>query len=59
MTYCFFLPPTQTLLVMVIIPLPISWEIYMVCMECCQGKKAVIMKGCFLGTPDCDWLHSW
>ena len=59
MPHCFSLPPTQNLLVMSIIPLPIYWDMPMVCTECSQGNKVVIMKGCLLGTPYCEWIHSW
>ena len=24
-----------------------------------QGKKAVRVEGCFIVTPDYEWLHSW
>ena len=48
---------TKTFL-MVIIPLPISWDVYLVCMECSQGKRVVSMEGCLLGTPEYEWIHS-
>ena len=32
-------------------PLPISWDMYLVCIECYQGKKIVSVEGYFMVTP--------
>ena len=40
--------PHKRLLVLIKIPLPISWDMYLVCMECSSGNKFVSVDGCFL-----------
>ena len=37
----------------------IYWEMSLVCIQCYQRKKFVSEEGCFMGTPYCEWLHSW
>ena len=55
---CFYLPPNLKLLVMVIILLPISWDMSLVFMLCSESKKVVSTEGYFMATPECEWLHS-
>ena len=37
---------------------PISWEVSLVFMECSQYKNVVGVEGCFVGTPECEWIHN-
>ena len=59
MPHCFSLPPTRNLLVMSIIPLPIYWDVYMVCMRGDQGTQVVIMEGYLMLSPNYEWSRSW
>ena len=39
-------------------PSPISWEMYLFFFGFSQGNNFVSVEGYFVGTPDCEWLHS-
>ena len=54
----FPLPPTKSLLLMVMITMPVSWEMSLVFIECSQVKKVISVEGCFVVTPDFEWLNS-
>ena len=56
---CLPLPPTQNLYEMVIMTLPISWDMSMVCMESYHGKKVVIMEEYLMGNHDCECINIW
>ena len=49
----FPLPPTKSLLLMVMITMPVSWEMSLVFIECSQGKKVVSLEEILHGDP---WL---
>ena len=41
------------------IPLTISWEMSLVCMECYSGKGFFKCGRMFLRNPNCEWLHCY